>query len=303
MRIASLLASGTEIVYALGLGDQLVAISHECDYPPEALHNPRISRPLFEPRGLSSKSIDAAVREVMAKHGSVYELDEPLLRTLDPDLLISQAVCEVCAVPATLAQRAVETLGGSATVLSLDAHSMNDILQSIIQVGAAVGEVEGARRCEESLRARLNEVRRRLAGSEPVRVLAIEWLDPPFVPGHWVPEMVELAGGRCLAGESGTPSRGVSWPDISSLDPDVLIVMPCGYGIERSRCEAADHAEQLREAAPRAIAAGRAFVVDASSYFNRSGPRAVDGVEILAALLFPDRFPEYPLSGKAAAWP
>jgi len=115
--------------------------------------------------------------------------------------------------------------------------------------------------------------------------------------------MVELAGGRCLAGESGTPSRGVSWPDISSLDPDVLIVMPCGYGIERSRCEAADHAEQLREAAPRAIAAGRAFVVDASSYFNRSGPRAVDGVEILAALLFPDRFPEYPLSGKAAAWP
>jgi iron complex transport system substrate-binding protein len=302
MRIVSLLASGTEIVFALGLGDQLVAISHECDYPPEALHKPRISRPLFEPSRLSSRSIDTAVREAMASRGAVYELDESLLHRLQPDLVIAQAVCEVCAVPTTLAQLAVENLGNKPTVLSLDAHSMYDILQSIAQIGAAVGEVEGAGRCVESLRGRISDVRRRVAGAEPVRVLAIEWLDPPFVPGHWVPEMIELAGGSCLVGGPGEPSREVRWPDLTGLDPDVLVVMPCGYGLERSREEADRQAQCLREVAPRAVGAGRAFVVDGSSYFNRSGPRVVDGVEILAALLHPGLLMDYDLSGKAAAW-
>jgi iron complex transport system substrate-binding protein len=302
MRIVSLLASGTEIVFALGLGDQLVAISHECDYPLEALDKPRISKPVFEPRGLNSRSIDAAVRDAMASRGAVYELDEPLLHRLQPDLVITQAVCEVCAVPTTLAQRVVDTLDNKSTVLSLDAHSMDDILQSIAQIGAAVGEIEGARRCVESLRGRIRDVRTRVAVAEPVRVLAIEWLDPPFVPGHWVPQMIELAGGSCLAGGAGEPSREVRWPDLTGLDPDVLVVMPCGYGVERS-CEEADRqAQWLREVAPRAVGAGRAFVVDGSSYFNRSGPRVVDGVEILAALLHPGLFMDYDMSGKAAAW-
>lgn len=299
MRIASLLASATEVVYALGLGDQLVAISHECDYPKDALSKPRVSRPRFEPAGLSSRAIDGAVRTAMAQHGSVYLLDQERLRAERPDLILAQAVCQVCAVPTSLAQEAAGLLEGGARVVSLDAHSVQDILQTIRQVGAAAGAADRAERVVAGLTLRLNRVRRAVAGLDRPAVLAIEWLDPPFVPGHWVPEMIELAGGRCLAGEAGRPSRQVSWGDLAELDPDVLVVMPCGYGLERSRREEAAHAERLAEMAPRAFASGRACVVDGSSYFNRSGPRVVDGIEMLAAILHPDQAPPVDLTGRA----
>jgi iron complex transport system substrate-binding protein len=299
MRIASLLASATEVVYALGLGDQLVAISHECDYPPEALSKPRVSRPRFEPAGLSSRAIDGAVRTAMAQHGSVYLLDQERLRTEQPDLILTQAVCQVCAVPTSLAEEAARLLEDGARVVSLDAHSVQDIFQTIRQVGGAAGAAGRAELVVAGLELRLERVRRAVAGLERPSVLAVEWLDPPFVPGHWVPEMIEIAGGRCLAGEAGRPSRQVSWDDLAGLDPDVLVVMPCGYGLERSRREAKAHAERLAEAAPRAVASGRAFVVNGSSYFNRSGPRVVDGIEILAALLHPDQAPLVDLTGRA----
>lgn len=299
MRIASLLASATEMVCALGLLDHLVAISHECDYPPEALSRPRVSRPHFDPAGMTSGAIDAAVRRAMAHHGTVYRLDEERLRATRPEVILAQAVCEVCAVPTALAEQAACALGNGARVVSLDAHTVADIFEAIRVVATVAGVPERAERLVSSLEERLDRARLAGDGAKRPAVLAIEWLDPPFVPGHWVPEMIEVAGGRCLAGTAGGPSRQVSWDELAALDPDVLVVMPCGYGLERSREEAEVHAGQLRRVAPRAVRDGRAFVVDGSSYFNRSGPRVVDGVEILAALLQADRLAAVDLAGRA----
>ena len=299
MRIASLLASATEIVYALDLGDALVAISHECDYPPEALAKPRVSRPRFDPTGLSSGEIDAAVRDAMARHGAVYALDEDRLRALRPDVILTQAVCEVCAVPTTLAREAARVLGPAVRVVSLDAHTLDDVLACVWTVAQAAGAAERGDRVVTALEARLERVRRAVEGAARPSVLAIEWLDPPFAPGHWVPEMIERAGGRSLAGTAGRPSRQVSWDDLAALDPDVLVVMPCGFGLAQARDDAQRHADRLARVAPRAFAGGRAFVVDGSAYFNRSGPRVVDGVEILAALLHPERRPGVPLEGRS----
>ncbi|HSJ12978.1 MAG TPA: cobalamin-binding protein [Longimicrobiales bacterium] len=290
-RIASFLASGTEIVAALGMSSRLVAISHECDYPPEVLGRPRLSRPRFDPAGLSSGAIDAAVRAALGEHGSVYEIDRDTLLQVRPDLVLTQAVCEVCAVPTAGVRDVVAGSGLAARVLSLDAHTIGGILDTIAEVGAAAGVPGEARTLIESLRARLAAVRAGVGNAPRPRVLAIEWLEPPFAPGHWVPEMIEAAGGTSLVGAAGAPSRQVAWSDLAGLDPDVLIVMPCGYGLEASRAEAARFATELDRIAPRAIADGRAFAVDGSSYFNRSGPRVVTGVEILATLLHPERFP------------
>ena len=288
-RIVSLLASGTEIVDALGLSDRLVGISHECDYPPGLLDRPRLSRPRFDPAGLDSGAIDRAVRQAMAEHGSVYAVDAERLRALAPDLILTQAVCEVCAVPTPGVREMVDALGLRARVLSLDAHTLGDILGTIEEVAGAAGVPERGARCVAELESRLSSVRDAVAGAGRRRVLALEWLDPPFAPGHWVPEMIETAGGECLVGRVGARSEQREWEELEGLDPDVLVIMPCGYGVAASRADADRHAERLVKVAPRAVEDGRAFVVDGSSYFNRSGPRAVDGVEILAGLLHPDR--------------
>lgn len=300
-RIVSLLASGTEIVDALGLGECLVGISHECDHPPHLLDRPRASRPRFDPEGLTSGEIDAAVRQAMIEHGSVYEIDEALLERLDPDIIITQAVCEVCAVPTGGVREVLGARGIEAEVVSLDAHTIDDILGSLAQVARAAEDPEVARGPGRSLRRRLDAVRQAVPDGDAPQVLGIEWFDPPFAPGHWVPEMIELAGGRNLVGEAGRPSREVSWDEIGALDPDALLLMPCGYGLEAARQDADAHAERLRKVAPRAVAEGRAWVVDASSYFNRSGPRFVTGVEILGGLLHPDRLPT-PDPRHAAVW-
>lgn len=300
-RIVSLLASGTEIVDALGLGECLVGISHECDHPRHLLDRPRASRPRFDPEGLSSGEIDAAVRQAMIEHGSVYEIDEAVLEGLDPDIIITQAVCEVCAVPTGGVRQVLGARGIEAEVVSLDAHTIDDILASLAQVARAAGNLEIARDAAGSLRRRLDAVRAAVREADPPRVLGIEWFDPPFAPGHWVPEMIELAGGRNLAGEAGRPSREVSWEEIGDLDPDALLLMPCGYGLEAARADADAHAEPLARVASRAVASGRAWVVDASSYFNRSGPRFATGVEILGGLLHPDRLPT-PDPSVAAVW-
>jgi iron complex transport system substrate-binding protein len=287
MRIASLLASGTEIVSALRLEEQLVAISHECDHPEEVLDRPRLSRPRFDVHGLDSAQIDRAVRQAMAEHGSVYEVDADALERLRPDLVLTQAVCEVCAVPTPGVRAVVTERGLSTEVLSLDAHTLDEIFATILDVGRAVGAEQRALALIDELRARLARVVAAVSGAARPRVLALEWLDPPFAPGHWVPEMIALAGGENLVGSAGGHSHEVPWTDLAELDPDVLVIMPCGYGVQASRADADRRAEQLGRVAPRAIGAGRAYVVDGSSYFNRSGPRVVDGVEILAGLLHP----------------
>jgi iron complex transport system substrate-binding protein len=302
MRIASLLASGTEIAWALGLGDDIVAISHECDYPQDVLDRPRVTRPRFDPGGLDSGAIDAAVREAMATSGSVYMIDSEALNRLRPELLLTQAVCDVCAVPSSDADAVVKELRDEPTVLSLDAHTIDGILETISQVGEATGIPERAEQFMVELAVRLDRVRERVAGLPRPTVLGIEWLDPPFIPGHWVPEMIEIAGGTNLKGTTGDRSVQVDWTDLMDLDPDVLLIMPCGYDSDAARKDADFHHRRLRAVAPRAISEGRAFTVDASSYFNRSGPRVVDGVEILAALLHPDTFPEVHLDRRGAVW-
>ena len=301
MRIVSLLASATEIVCELGLADHLVGISHECDFPAHVLDRPRVSRPRFDPEGMDSGRIDRAVRDAMAEHGSVYEVDADRLEALAPDLIISQAVCEVCAVPTPGVRALTAERGLGAEVLSLDAHRLEEILATIEAVGEATGSGERARALVGGLRARLDAVAEAVADRERPTLLGIEWLDPAFVPGHWVPEMVELAGASNLAGERGARSVEVEWGTLRGLDPDALLVMPCGYGLEAARADADRHAGQLRDLAQRAIAGGRAWVVDASSYFNRSGPRVVRGVEILAGLLHPDAVPP-PSAREAAVW-
>lgn len=300
-RIASFLASATEIVVALGLEDRLVAISHECDYPPRVLDRPRLSRPRFDPEGLTSGEIDHAVREAMREYGSVYEIDAAALEAVRPDLILTQAVCEVCAVPTPGVRELVREHGIGAEVLSLDAHTLEGIFETVLQVGEAAGVPERARELVARYRARLAQVEEAVRGEARPRVLAIEWLEPPFAPGHWTPEMIERAGGENLVGRAGAPSAQLAWEELAGYDPDVLLVMPCGYGLEASREEADRHAEALRGVAGRAIASGRAYVVDGSSYFNRSGPRVVAGVEILAGLLHPGRV-EVPAAGAAEVW-
>lgn len=302
MRIASLLASATETVCALDLAAAIVAISHECDYPEHVLDRPRVSRPRFDPTGLASGAIDAAVRQALAEHGSVYELDEEALRAAAPDLILTQQVCEVCAVPTSLAHQAARALGGKATVLSLDAHSVSGILGTVEQVARAAGVEERGATVANLLRERIARIEARVAGRTRPSVLALEWLDPVFVPGHWGPEMITLAGGDNLAGSAGERSTHVEWEAISGLDPDVLLVLPCGYGLAGARAEADRHADRLRAVAGRAVGAGRAWVVDGSAYFNRSGPRVVDGIELLARILHPDVVPEVPLAGRAEPW-
>ena len=303
MRIASLLASGTEIIYALGIGDRLVGVSHECDYPADVLGKPRLTRPRFAHDGLSSGQIDEALREALREHGSAYTIDESGLRGCRPDLVLTQSVCEVCAVSAPWAERAAAMLDPVPAVLSLDAHRIADILDSIRQVGTAAGVEERAVELVTQLQDRIAVVVDRVRGADRPTVLGLEWLDPLFVPGHWVPEMFDLAGGELLYGQPGGRSRQMPWREIEGRDPDVLVIMPCGFNLEATIAEANSHAERLHRLAPRAVQAGNAFAVDGSAYFSRSGPRIVTGIELLGAVLHPDRCGRYSLDGAAVPWP
>ncbi len=301
MKIVSLLAAATEILCELGLEDELVGISHECDHPPEALDRPRISKPAFDLSGKSSGEIDQAIREGASPRNDLYEIDVDQLRELSPHLILAQAVCEVCAVPTEGARNAVRAAEIEAEVLSLDAHSIRDVLGSVTLIGEATGTAGRAEAVVADLRRRSHEVTRAVAGAPRPRVLALEWLDPLFVPGHWVPEMIDLAGGECVAGEAKGRSLETTEEELAESDPDVLLIMPCGYGLAATRRDAAEHAELLARLAPRAIDGGRAFVVDGSAYFNRSGPRIVDGIEILGGLLHPELL-ALPMAGAADTW-
>lgn len=286
MRIASMLSSATEIVYALGLQDHLVGISHECDYPPEALRLPRLSRSRFDPASLSSGEIDAEVRRCMVEYGSVYEIDVDALRQVRPDVILTQAVCEVCAVPTGSVNDAVAALDHPPTVVSLDAHTLEQIFATMLQVADAAGDSGRGEAAVARLRGRVDRVREAVADRSTPRVLALEWLDPPFAPGHWVPEMVTIAGGDNLVGTAGSHSLEIPWGQAEGLHPDRLLLVPCGYAMDRARQDADESRDRLRQLAAHAIDAGRAAVGD-SAYFSRSGPRVVEGIEALAAWLHP----------------
>ncbi len=283
MRIASLVPSSTEMLFALGLGDQVVAVTHECDYPPEAAGKPHLTRSLV-PAGLSAGEIDAAVRRLTGEGRHLYELDEPALAEVEVDLIVTQAVCEVCAVSYDHVVAVAERLPSRPRVVSLDPSNLAEVLADVPRLGEAAGVADRAARLRADLGRRLETVRRAVEGAARPTVLALEWLDPPFIGGHWVPEMIEIAGGEDVLGVAGRKSRTAEWDEIAAAKPEVVVAMPCGWDARQARSEVEGHAREVA-----AVGADRIWAVDAAASFSRPGPRLVEGTELLAHLLHPDR--------------
>lgn len=283
MRIASLVPSATEMLFALGAGGDVVAVTHECDWPPAARELPHLTATVLA-EGLSAGEIDAAVKEVVGSGQALYSLDERRLAELAPDLIVTQAVCEVCAVSFEDVVAVAARLPSRPRVVQQDPSTLAEVLGDVTRLGAALGIEARAAALRAELEARLAAVREAVAGAAPVRALALEWLDPPFLGGHWIPEMIELAGGVDVAGRAGERSPEVGWERLDGLDPEVVVAMPCGWYVEESRAQALAHRERLA-----ALGAERVFAVDAASTYSRPGPRLVDGTELLAHLFHPER--------------
>jgi iron complex transport system substrate-binding protein len=282
MRIASLVPSATEMLFALGLGESVVAVTHECDYPPQAQALPRLTRTVLPP-GRGAREIDAAVKATVGEGRALYELDEERLAELEPDLIVTQAVCDICAVSYEDVLEAAARLPGRPRVVQQDPSTLGEMLEDVIRLGEATGSEADAHELRGELEGRLAAVRAAVSGAAPPRVIALEWLDPPFVGGHWIPEMISIAGGDDVAGPPGLKSPEVSWGALSGLVPDVVIAMPCGWHLEESRAQAVEHWERIAR-----LGAGRVYAVDAASTFSRPGPRLIDGVELLGHVLHPD---------------
>ena len=304
MKIVSLLPSATEIVYALGLGDHLAAVTHECDYPPEAGRKPVITRSVL-PHGLSSGAIDEAVRGQLDQSHSLYTIDRDLLAGIQPDLILTQQLCDVCAVSYDSVLDAVRSLPSPGPrVLNLEPTSLADVLDTIRLVGLATGHEAEADRLLAGLRGRIEAVRARAsrAGTRP-RTVLLEWIDPLFCGGHWDPELVGIAGGVDRIGRMHRPSTQVSWESIVDFAPQVLVIAQCGFGVERSAQDMPALEALPGYAALPAVRGRRVFVVNGSDYFSRPGPRLVDSLEMLAALIHPDLFaPLQTLAAQVVQW-
>lgn len=291
MRICSFLPSATEIVYALELGDKLVGVTHECDYPCEARNKLQVIASRMKSGDLNSKKIDEAVRENFNAGKSIYVVDEGALQEANPDIILTQELCEVCTVSRNGVVEAVKVLGYKPQVISLEPTTLDGILDTILQVGEATERIEQAKELVSELRSRIEAVKSSLGGEKDrPRVLCLEWLEPLYVAGHWVPEMVEIAGGKCGLGKAGEPSFRISWNEVLDFSPQIVVVMPCGFDVERTLQEIdplISYEEWHRIPAARK---GHVYLVDANSYFSRPGPRVVDGLEILAKIFHPDIF-------------
>jgi iron complex transport system substrate-binding protein len=301
MKIASLLPSATEIVYALGLGDDLVGVTDECDYPPDAVTKPVITRSaLPQGRIQTPAEIDAAVRQKVSSDGQLYVIDKDLLRRERPDVLLTQDLCRVCAVPSGQVQRALDELGlPEAQVLSLDPNTLEDVISQLEVVGKLLDREDQAAELARSLRERIARVKETAKRVPTVSVLCLDWSDPPFAAGHWVPEMVEAVGGSAVLVEKGQPSRELAWYEVRAAMPEVAIFMPCGYYLEEAEEELQRFVDHPEFADTPAVRNGNVFAVDATSYFSRPGPRIVDGLEILAWAVHPEAYPE-PATGTIA---
>jgi iron complex transport system substrate-binding protein len=289
MRIVSLVPSATEMLFALGLGPDLIAVTHECDYPPAARELPKITRDVLR-SGLTSAEIDAAVKEHTLAGASIYELDSESLADLQPDLIVTQALCSVCAVSYDDVRRIAQEIDPRPTVISLDPHTIGEVLGDARTLAEATDRKDAAVDLVQDASARIDRVRIavRKAKARP-RVAALEWLDPPFAAGHWTPQLIEYAGGEDVLGFPGEPSEEVSWSMVQAAQPDIVIVMPCGFDAEIAHREAEMHRDQLA-----AVGAGEVVAVDAASYFSRPGPRIIDCLELLAHILHPELFPTAP---------
>ncbi len=279
MRLVSMLPSATEIVYALGLGDDLVGVTFECDEPASARSDKTIVVGGRDTTGMTPKEIDGYVRDAMAAGEDLYTLHGGALSALAPDVILTQDLCRVCALPSGQVEQALSYLGCQADVVSLDPHSLADVLDTIVLVGQRTGTADRAQLLVDGLRARLDAVSTAVAGRPRPRVAVIEWVDPPFTAGHWVPDLVTAAGGDPVSGRPGRPSVTATWDDISASTPDLVVVAPCGYHLEG----AADQARAVADQLPGVPI----WAIDADGIIVRPGPRLVDGVEALAAVLHP----------------
>ncbi len=293
MRIVSLVPHATELLFALGLGEEIVGVTHECDYPPAATELPAVTRNVL-PDGLSPAEIDLAVRDLTAGGDSIYELDEQLVRELEPDLIVTQALCQVCAVSADEVHALAQALPGPPRVIALDPTTYGETLGDVRTVAQATGSEDAALDLIARTARRADVVRLAVRGAPRPRVAALEWMDPVFVAGHWTPQLVEMAGGEDVLGSAGEPSRRATWEEVAAAQPEVVIVMPCGYDAARALVEAENHADELR-----GLGADQVVAVNASAYFSRPGPRLADGLELLAHILHPDRVPNAPAEALA----
>jgi iron complex transport system substrate-binding protein len=288
MRIASLVPSATESLFALGLGDRVVAVTHECDWPAAATALPRLTGSVIE-QGLAPAAIDAAVRDLTARGEAIYTLDEDALVRLEPDLIVTQAVCAVCAVSYDEVCSVAAGLPGGPEVLSLDPATLGDVLDDLPRLAAAAEARERGEALRARLALRLKRVGAAVGDAPRPSVVALEWLDPPYIGGHWVPEMIAAAGGADPLGAPGTKSRTATWDELRAASPDLVVVMPCGLYADEAAEQARAQAAELRS-----LASERVVAVDAASSFSRPGPRLVDGVELLGHVLHPARVPAPP---------
>jgi iron complex transport system substrate-binding protein len=295
VRVASLLPSATEMVHFAGAGGALVGVTHECDYPAGVDRLPRLTSSEIDGRRMTSAEIDAAVERHMTDSGSLYTLDVELLEELAPDMILTQGLCDVCAVSTNLVERAVAGLKKEPEILTLNPTSLGDVFDDAVRIGEALGRGDETREKISALQRRLADIERAVAGLPRPRVGCIEWLDPPFSAGHWVPEMVRISGGEEVFARAGRPSARLSWEEVLEATPEVLVLMPCGFDERR----AAEEARRVLPGLPGwgelpAVKNGRVWAVDANSCFSRPAPRLVEGVEILARVLHPEVFPDAP---------
>jgi iron complex transport system substrate-binding protein len=290
-RIVSLIASATEIVCALGFEDQLVGRSHECDYPPSVRRLPVCTAPKFDVHG-SSADIDRRVKDLLQEATSVYRVDTDVLRTLGPDVIVTQTQCAVCAVSENDVEQALaEWLESRPRVVSLNPNALADVWSDIAHVAEALGAAPRGATLIEKLQARIEHIARRAAaqGSRPT-VACLEWLEPLMAAGNWMPELVERAGGRNLFGHAGRHSPAMTWDELRTADPDIIIALPCGFDLPRTRQEMRTLAHNPQWPDLSAVKRRRVYVTDGNQYFNRPGPRLVESLEILAEILHPDTF-------------
>jgi iron complex transport system substrate-binding protein len=275
------------MLFALGLGDRVAAVTHECDYPPGTEQLPHLTRSVI-PERLDAAEIDAAVRERTSRGEALYELDADTLEELDVDLIVTQAVCEVCAVSFDDVRAAAERLPTQPEVISLDPSTLGEVLADIPRLADAAGVPEEGERLAAEAGERLEAVERAVEGARRPRVAALEWLDPVYIGGHWVPQMIELAGGEDMLGMPGEKSRAAEWAEVEAVAPEVVVSMPCGYYAEQAAAETVRWRRHLE------LLGARVFAVDAAAYFSRPGPRLVEGVELLGHLLHPELVPAPP---------
>jgi iron complex transport system substrate-binding protein len=291
MRIVSLLPSATEIFCALGLRDDLLAITHECDFPPGIQNLPKITSSRISHEFMSSREIDHSVRQQLDGHGTIYNLDTETLSKLKPDLIVTQELCEVCAVSFNIVSRAVRIFTSESQIVSLEPNTIEDVFSTIKTLGEMTGRSARASILIAELNEKLAKLKQKTHNiSRKPGVMMLEWLEPPFAPGHWVPEQVLAAGGIPLLANEGQPSKTIGYNDIFDADPDILVLIPCGYYIE-------DILRQLRNVwfpgyfdSIKAIRNGNIWALDATSYFSRPGPRIITGAEILAKVFHPEIF-------------